>query len=163
MVRPPSSHNLSALEGVCNSDCVTSLMPAAKSLLKKAFSCHSEACFSPKNLSVDLTYIEERFFASLRMTQKRMFFRSQQSGLMSAACGTAEACLLAGGPCPTKREAPRHCRGASPSGTRRRVDRRFFFAYSAMKSVEPLRFTRNSGLAPALRTASRSSATLFTG
>ena len=39
----------------------------------KSISCHSEARFSPKNLSVDLAYIQERFFASLRMTSVRLF------------------------------------------------------------------------------------------
>jgi len=57
-----------------------SFVVTASQAAEKAFSCHSEACFSPKNLSVGLTYIEERFFASLRMTQKRGF---------SAACSAA--------------------------------------------------------------------------
>src|SRR5579864_8976262 len=61
-----------------------SLASAAKQAAEKAFSCHSEACFSPKNLSVGLTYIEDRFFASLRMTQKRGF---------SAAC-KADPCRV---------------------------------------------------------------------
>jgi hypothetical protein len=42
-------------------------------LAERAFSCHSEACFLPKNLSVDLTSIEERFFTSLRMTKEAVF------------------------------------------------------------------------------------------
>jgi hypothetical protein len=40
---------------------------------EKVFGCHSEARFSPKNLSVHCTSIEEKFFASLRMAAKRFF------------------------------------------------------------------------------------------
>lgn len=38
-----------------------------------------------------------------------------------------------------------------------------YCVYSARKSVEPLRFTRSNGFGPALRTASSSCATFFTG
>jgi hypothetical protein len=43
---------------------------SASEAAEKTFSCHAEACFSPKNLSVRLTQTEERFFASLRMTKR---------------------------------------------------------------------------------------------
>ena len=54
---------------------------------KKAFVCHSEARFSPKNLSVYWTNIwtniEEGFFASLRMTAKLSFSAAAKAELIS--------------------------------------------------------------------------------
>jgi hypothetical protein len=41
---------------------------------EKGFCCHSETRFSPKNLSVDCASIDERVFASLRMTEGPGFF-----------------------------------------------------------------------------------------
>src|SRR5579871_398357 len=63
-----------------------------------------------------------------------------------------------------KQKAPRLCREAFAFGARcDAVLLILGYWPSAMNSVEPLRFTRNSGLLPALRTAASSSATFFTG
>src|SRR5215469_11429151 len=43
-------------------------VPILKRLRKNVF-CHSETCFSPRNLSLGWTSIEERFLASLGMTK----------------------------------------------------------------------------------------------
>ena len=63
---------------------------AAKVDAEKSIFCHSEARFSPRNLSVDWTYIEERFLAPLGMTKRLVFPRPLKPFSLRAANGTVE-------------------------------------------------------------------------
>jgi hypothetical protein len=64
-----------------------------------------------------------------------------------------------------KKQEPRDdsSRGSCRTIGRGPMGWKVFCDYSAKKSVEPLRFTNSSGFLPALRTASSSCVTFFTG